>query len=406
MDARLDNRTMIEEYARYLTDNFIRQPIVVLKGKGSIFWDLDGKEYIDMFPGWAVSGLGHSHPKVVEAIKKQAEMLIHIDNSFYNIPQLRLAKMLSERSFGGKCFFCNSGAEAVEAAIKLARLYGQENRYKIITMEKSFHGRTFGAMSATGQARIQKGFSPLVPGFKHVPFNNIDAVLEAIDDETVAIMLELIQGEGGVNIADKEYIRRLRQICDERDILLIFDEVQTCMGRTGKLFAYMHYDVEPDIMTLAKALGGGVAIGAIVAKPDVAKYLKPGTHASTFGGNPLACSAAIAVIETIEEENLLDNAVRMGEYLVGKLEELAKKYDLIKGLRHIGLMIGIDLAVDGSELVDIALRNGLRINCTQKTIIRMLPAINVTADVIDRAIDIFDRSLEEFCTRVVKQGEG
>ncbi len=401
----MNTQEFIEEFDRYVIGNYKREPIVIVRGSGSRMWDLDGKEYLDMFPGWAVSGLGHCHPKVVEAIKKQAEQLIHIDNTFYNVPQGKLAKMLSERSFGGKCFFCNSGAEAVEAAIKLARLFGGEGRYKIITMEKSFHGRTFGAMTATGQAKTHNGFSPLVPGFVYVPFNDIEAVKNAIDSETVAVLLEPVQGEGGINIADEDYIRELRNICDEYELLLIFDEVQTGMGRTGKWFAYQHYGVVPDIMTLAKALGGGVSIGAIVAQPEIAEYLKPGTHASTFGGNPLACSAAIAVIEAIEEGNLLENATKMGEYLKTKLSELARKHQVIQKIKQIGLMIGIEMSVEATELVKFALKNGLRINCTQQNIIRMLPPITVTADEIDRAVQVLDESLKEFLSNLTETEE-
>ncbi len=387
---------IIEQYERAVIGNYNRLPIVITRGRGCLMWDNDGKEYLDMFPGWAVSGLGHCHPKVVEAIRKQSEELIHIDNTFYNIPQGRLAQMLSERSFGGKCFFCNSGAEANESAIKLARLFGGQERYKIITMEKSFHGRTFAAMTATGQSKTHAGFQPLVPGFVYVPFNDLQAVERAIDDETVAVMLEPIQGEGGINIADKEYIQSLRGICDEKNILLIFDEVQTGMGRTGKWFGYQHYDVTPDMITLAKSLGGGVSIGAMIAHSEIAEYLKPGTHASTFGGNPLACAAGIAVIEAIEEGDLLRNAVEMGEYCKRKLIELQEKTHLITGIRQCGLMIGVELSVAGDKIVSIALDKGLRVNCTQQNILRLLPAMIVTSEQIDRAIEILSDAFDEY----------
>ncbi len=387
---------IIELYERAVIKNYNRLPIVITRGQGCSMWDNDGKEYLDMFPGWAVSGLGHCHPKVVEAIRQQAGELIHIDNTFYNIPQGQLASMLSERSFGGKCFFCNSGAEANEAAIKLARLFGGQDRYKIITMEKSFHGRTFAAMTATGQSKTHAGFQPLVPGFTYVPFNDLQAINQAIDEETAAIMLEPIQGEGGINIADKDYINSLRQICDENNILLIFDEVQTGIGRTGKWFGYQHYEIVPDIITLAKALGGGVSIGAIIAKPEIAEYLKPGTHASTFGGNPLACAAGIAVIEAIEEDNLLQNAIEMGQYCKQKLLALKEKTHLIQDIRQCGLMIGIELTVAGDKIVSIALDRGLRINCTQQNILRMLPAMIVTREQIDKAIDILASAFEEY----------
>ncbi len=387
---------IIEQYEKSVIGNYNRLPIVIARGQGCSMWDSDGREYLDMFPGWAVSGLGHCHPKVVEAIRKQAGELIHIDNTFYNIPQGKLAQMLSERSFGGKCFFCNSGAEANEAAIKLARLFGGQERYKIITMEKSFHGRTFAAMTATGQAKTHSGFQPLVPGFTYVPFNDLSAIEQTIDDETIAIMLEPIQGEGGINIADKEYIQSLRKICDEKNMLLIFDEVQTGIGRTGTWFGYQHYDIVPDVITLAKALGGGVSIGAIIAKSEISEYLKPGTHASTFGGNPLACAAGIAVIEAIEEDNLLQNAIEMGQYCKQKLIELQEKTHLITDIRQCGLMIGIELSVAGDKIVSIALEKGLRVNCTQQNILRMLPAMIVTSEQIDKAIKILADAFEEY----------
>jgi acetylornithine/N-succinyldiaminopimelate aminotransferase len=387
---------VIEQYEHYVIGNYKRLGITIVKGQGSRMWDLDGKEYLDMFPGWAVSGLGHCHPKVTEAIQKQAGELIHIDNTFHNLPQGQLAQMLSERSFGGKCFFCNSGAEANEAAIKLARLAGDEKRYKIITMERSFHGRTFAAMTATGQAKTHAGFQPLVPGFNYVPFNDFDAVQRAADDETIAVMLEPVQGEGGVNIADVEYMRALREFCDERKMLLIFDEVQTGVGRTGKWFGYQHYDIVPDIMSLAKALGGGVSIGAIVAKPEIANLMIPGKHASTFGGNPLACAAGIAVIEAIEEGNLLEHSQQMGQYCLEKFEAMKEKHRLIKTIRQLGLMIGVELAVSGDQIVSLALNKGLRINCTQSTVLRLTPAMVVTREELDRAFAIIDEVFSEY----------
>ncbi|MFA5863457.1 MAG: aspartate aminotransferase family protein [Phycisphaerae bacterium] len=396
---------VVDQFEKYVIGNYNRLPVVIVKGEGSRMWDLDGKEYLDMFPGWAVSGLGHCHPKVTQALQKQAAELIHIDNTFYNIPQGRLAQLLSERSFGGKCFFCNSGAEANEAAIKLARLAGEEKRYKIITMERSFHGRTFAAMTATGQAKTHAGFQPLLPGFSYVPFNDFGAVERAVDDETIAIMLEPVQGEGGVNIADREYMNSLRKLCDERKMLLIFDEVQTGMGRTGKWFGYQHYDVVPDIITLAKALGGGTSIGAIVAKPEVAKFMVPGKHASTFGGNPLACAAGIAVIEAIEEGNLLDHTNKMGQYIREKFETMKEKHRLIKDIRQLGLMIGVELAVAGDQIVSIALQKGLRINCTQQTVLRLTPAMVVTTDQIHHAFAILDEVFGEY-EESLAQGSG
>jgi acetylornithine/N-succinyldiaminopimelate aminotransferase len=403
----MNTSEVIGQFDRYVIGNYKRLPLVIVKGEGSRMWDMDGKEYLDMFPGWAVSGLGHCHPKVVEAIRKQAGELIHIDNTFYNVQQGKLAQMLSERSFGGKCFFCNSGAEANEAAIKLARLVGEGTRYKIITMEKSFHGRTFATMTATGQAKTHAGFQPLVPGFSYVPFNDIEAVKSATDDETIAVMLEPVQGEGGVNIADAEYLRALRQFCDERKMLLIFDEVQTGMGRTGKWFGYQQFNVTPDIMSLAKAVGGGVSLGAIVAKPKVADYMVPGKHASTFGGNPLACAAGIAVIEAIEEGNLLEHAREMGLYIEAKFNAMKETSRLIKNVRQLGLMIGVELAIPGDGIVAMALEKGLRINCTQQTILRLTPSMTVTTQEVDRAMEILSQvfaAYEEKLTRESEEG--
>jgi predicted acetylornithine/succinylornithine family transaminase len=401
----MNTSEVVEQFDKYVIKSYSRLPIVIVKGEGSRIWDMDGKEYLDMFPGWAVSGLGHCPPKVVDAIRRQAGELIHVDNTFCNIQQGRLAQMLSERSFGGKCFFCNSGAEANEAAIKLARLVGDGTRYKIITMEKSFHGRTYASMTATAQSKTHNGFQPLVPGFTYVPFNDYDALEKAVDEETIAVMFEPVQGEGGVNVADKSYVQAVRKLCDDKKMLLIMDEVQTGMGRTGKWFGYQHYDITPDVITLAKALGGGVTIGAIVAKPELAKYMGPGKHGSTFGGNPLACAAANAVIETIEEGDLLNHTVAMGEYLRSKLEGLKEKYRLIKNIKQLGLMFGVELAVPGDGIASMALEKGLRINCTQQTILRMMPAMTVREEELDRVIEILDVVFKEFEEKLAKESQ-
>ncbi len=385
----------IELFDKYVIANYGRLPRVITKGRGSYLYDADDNEILDMFPGWAVSGIGHCHPKVVEAIRAQAGELLHIDNTFYAEPQGKLAKMLSERAFGGKCFFCNSGAEAVEAALKLARLCTAEDKYKYITAEGSFHGRTFAAVTATAQPKYHEGFLPLVPGFKYVPFNDIESLEKTFDDEVAAIMVEPIQGEGGINIATPEYLSKIRELCDANGAIMILDEVQTGIGRTGKWFGYQHYDVEPDIMTMAKTLGGGVAIGAIMAKDEIAQKLAPGKHASTFGGNSLSCSAAIAVLEAVEEDNMLENANKMGQYAREKLNALAAKYPVIDHVRGIGLMIGVQLTKPGSKIVDDCLSKGLRINCTHDTVIRFMPPMNVTAGQIDKAIEILDEVLSE-----------
>ncbi len=382
-------------FDRYVIANYTRLPVVIVRGEGSRIWDADGRQYIDFFPGWAVSGIGHCHPKVVKAVKDQAGRLLHVPNNFYIEEQGLLAKAISDHSFGGKCFFCNSGAEAVEAAMKLARKYTPEGRYKIVTMKDSFHGRTLAAVTATGQPKYHAGFAPLPPGFAYVPFNDLDALKRSMDDETAAVLLEPIQGEGGINVADEDYIKGVRDLCDSSGAALIFDEVQTGMGRTGEYFAYQHYGVEPDIMTMAKSLGGGVAIGAIEASPKVAEALTPGSHASTFGGNPLACAAGLAVFEAIEEEGLIENARTMGAYLRSALEKLAAKYDFVREVRGKGLMLGMELSLPGAPIVARCFQEGLNINCTHETVLRVMPAMTVTRELIDAGIGIMDACFAE-----------
>jgi acetylornithine/N-succinyldiaminopimelate aminotransferase len=391
----MNTQDVLSMFEKYVIANYGRLPKVIVKGQNNTLWDLENNEILDMFPGWAVSGIGHCHPKVVEAIRKQAGELLHIDNSFYTIQQGQLAKMLSDRAFGGQCFFCNSGAEANEAALKLARKHTPREKYKFITAEKSFHGRTFATVTATGQPKYHDGFLPLPAGFVYVPYNDIDALHEAFDEEVCAVMVEPIQGEGGVNEATPEYMQTIRDLCDEHKALMILDEVQTGMGRTGQWFGYQHYEVVPDVITMAKALGGGVAIGAMMARPEIAKSLVPGTHASTFGGNSLACAAAIAVIEAIEEENLLDNTRKMAEYTRNKLEQLKDKYPIIDHVRGKGLMIGMQLTMPGGAIVSRCLEKGLRINCTQDTVLRFMPSMTVSQEEIDRAVAILDTVLGE-----------
>jgi len=385
----------IDLFDKYVIGNYPRLPQVIVKGQGCYIFDADGNKILDMFPGWAVSAIGHCHPKVVESIRKQAGELLHIDNTFYSEPQGKLAKLLSERAFGGKCFFCNSGAEANEAALKLARLHTSQEKYKFITAEGSFHGRTLATLTATAQPKHHEGLLPLLPGFTYVPFNDITALESAFSDEVAAVMVEPIQGEGGINTATKEYLQAIRRLCDENGALVIFDEVTTGIGRTGEWFAYQHFDVEPDIMTMAKALGGGVAIGAMMAKQEVAASLVPGKHATTFGGNALACAAAVAVIEAIEKENLLENATQLGRYTKDKLEQLKQKHYIIDNVRGIGLMIGVQLTSPGTEIVDKCLQKGLRINCTCDTVLRFMPPMIATKSQIDQAVDILDTVLTE-----------
>jgi len=385
----------IDLYNKYVIANYMRLPRVIVKGEGCYLYDADGNKILDMFPGWAVSGLGHCHPAVVEALRTQAGELLHIDNTFYSEPQGELAKLLSERGFGGKLFFCNSGAEANEAALKLARLHTATEKYKFITAEGSFHGRTFATVTATAQPKYHEGFRPLLPGFVYVPFNDIAALEAAFSDEVAAVMVEPIQGEGGINVATAEYLQAIRRLCDDNGAVMILDEVQTGIGRTGKWFAYQHFDVEPDIITMAKALGGGVAIGAMMAKPEIAATLVPGKHASTFGGNCLACAAGVAVIAAIEKDNLIEHAAELGLYAKEKLEQLKQKHSIIESVRGIGLMIGVQLTGPGKQIVDRCLANGLRINCTHDTVLRFMPPMIATTDQIDQAIDILDGAMSE-----------
>ena len=385
----------IDLFTKYVIGNYSRLSRVIVKGDGCYIYDSEGNKILDMFPGWAVSGIGHCHPKVVSAICEQAEKLLHIDNTFYSEPQGKLAKLLSERSFGGKCFFCNSGAEANEAAMKLARLYTSKEKYKFITAHGSFHGRTFATVTATAQPKYHEGFLPLLPGFVYVPFNDSEAMKKAFDDEVAAVLIEPIQGEGGINIASEEYLETIRRLCDENSAVMILDEVQTGIGRTGKWFAYQHSGVEPDIMTMAKTLGGGAAIGAMTAKAEIADCLVPGKHASTFGGNPLSCAAAVAVIEAIEEDNLLQNAIELGQYTKDKILQLKPKHSIIESVRGIGLMIGVELNSPGAEIVSKCLENRLRINCTNDTVLRFMPPMIATKSQIDTAIEILDNVLGE-----------
>ena len=370
-------------------------PVVFEKGYGCTLTDVDGNIYLDFSSGIYVTTLGHCHPKVVEAIRRQAGELIHMDNTFYNEPQGRLAELLSERAFGGKCFFCNSGAEAVEAALKLARRYTEPSKYKIITAEGGFHARTFGAVTATAQPRYHRGFLPLVPGFVYVPFNDVEALEAAFDEEVAAVLVEPVQGEGGIRVASKEYLERIRQLCAAHGALAIWDEVQSGMGRTGRWFAYQHWGVEPDMMTLAKALGGGAPIGALIAREEVAASMTPGSHASTYGANPLVVSAAIATIETIEQQGLLARAEQMGQYIMDKARALADKLGVITEVRGKGLMIGLELSIPAQPVVDAALRAGLRINATQQTVLRMLPAMTVTHEQVDEAFAILEQVLRK-----------
>ena len=390
------NKTEVfQAYDEYILSTYSRTPVIFVKGKGMTLVDITGKKYLDFFPGWGVNNVGHCHPKVMSAVRDQIGTLIHIPNNFYHPNQAKLAKEIIRWSFPGKVFFCNSGAEGCEAAIKFARAYGKGKRHEIITMTNSFHGRTMGALAATGQAKYQNGFHPLPPGFKIIPFNDIDAVKAAVNDNTIAIMLELVQGEGGINIAGKEYIRQIRELCTQKDILLILDEVQTGMGRTGEIFGFKHYGIEPDLMILAKALGGGLPIGALVVKRSIADVFQPGMHASTFGGSPLISKASLGTFKAIFADKMLGNVKKMGPYLIARLNELKEKFKCVQEVRGLGLMIGIQLNIEGKEIFEACLRHGLIINCTQGNILRIMPALNVTKKQIDKAVHILERSLSE-----------
>lgn len=388
----LSSKETIELFDQYVIGNYTRYPACLVRGEGSEIWDAEGNRYLDFFPGWGCDLLGHCPPRIVEAVRDQVGQLIHVPNTWYMEAQGRFAQAIVERSFPGKVFFCNSGAEANEGAIKLARAHSAP-RTKIITALDSFHGRTLGAVSATGQPKYQQGFGPLVPGFKHVPFGDIDAMARAIDDETAAVMVEPIQGEGGVNIPPAGFLPKLRQLCDDRGVLLVLDEVQTGMGRTGKWFAHQLEGIEPDIMTLAKSIAGGIAGGAIVAKTKVAGSLKPGMHASTFGGNPILCRAGLAFIETIEDEDLLERAVEIGQRFREKIEPLRSELGIIRDLRIRGVMIGIELALPGASIVKDCLENRLLINCTHDTVLRLLPAMNIADEQIDEGWEILEQAI-------------
>ena len=387
---------IIAGFTRYVIANYARLPVVIVRGEGSRVWDADGRSYLDLFPGWGVSATDYSHPRVVEAVRAQAGRLMHMPNNFYNELQGQLAGAIVERAFPAQCFFCNSGAEANEAALKLARLVGgPKGRSDFITMTGSFHGRTFGALSATAQAKYQDPFKPIVPGFHHVPFGDAAAAEAAMSDRVCAILVEPIQGEGGVNVAPPAYFQRLRELCDAAGALLIFDEVQTGVGRLGTWFGYQHIGVEPDVMTLAKALGGGMPIGAMVAKPEYAELLRPGMHASTYGGNPITCAASLAVFEAIEEENLLDNVRRMGDYLRVKLGSFVDELSVVTAARGAGLMQGIELSVPGTPIVSRCLERGLIVNCTAGSVVRFLPAYTVTTKDLDEGLAILHGALSE-----------
>jgi len=384
---------MLNLFDRHVIANYTRFPVTVERAAGSWFWDAAGKKYLDLFSGWAVASIGHSHPRLVKAIQDQAAKLIYMPNIFYHENQGRLAERIAAHSFDGKVFFCNSGAESVEGAIKLARLSTPPERFKVLSFENSFHGRTLATLTATGQLKYREGVGPVPEGFVHAPYNDLAAAEKLADGETAAILVEVIQGEGGVNIGSREFICGLRDLCDEKGIRLVFDEVWTGVGRTARWFAHQHYGVTPDIMTLAKGLGGGVVLAAVVARGEIAEAMKPGTHASTFGGSPLATAAGCTVFDVIEEEGLLENARVRGEELLAGLRAASRRTGLVRDVRGLGLMAAAELACPGALVVKAALERGLLVNCAHETVIRFAPCLNVTAEELREGLDLFEAAL-------------
>jgi len=393
--APLASESTIQIFDDYVIPNYRRYPVSLVRGEGSRVWDAEGKEYLDLFPGWGCNILGYSPPAVVEAIQQQASRLIHVPNTWYIEEQGRFAEFLCTRSFG-KAFFCNSGAEANEAAIKLARLHGsEEGRFRTITFERGFHGRTLGALTATAQPKYHEGLGPLMAGFRYAAMGDLEGVANLIDDETCAIMIEPIQGEGGVRIPEPEFLQGLRNLCDENGLLLIFDEVQTGMGRTGEWFAWQHSQVKPDVITMAKGLAGGVACGAMITRDEFAGDLRPGMHASTFGGNSLAMAAGIATGETIEREGLLQAARNNADLIRQRLEAAQENLPIIEEIRICGMMIGIELNIPSGPAVGMAMEKGVLLNATQDTVVRLLPALNISEADLQQGLDILIEVLEQ-----------
>ena len=388
----MDTRDIERQFAANVIANYARLPLCLSRGEGSRVWDIEGRRYLDLFPGWGVAGLGHCHPKIADAICRQAHRLIHVANNYYNEEQGAFAEAIVARAPGYRAYFCNSGAEANETAIKLARL-SRQPAFKIVTMENSFHGRTMGAISATGQPEYRQGFAPTVPGFAYARMNDIDSVAGLVDGETCAIMLEPVQGEAGVIPATREFLAGLRRLCDEKNLALVFDEVQTAPCRLGAWFGYQYFGVEPDIITAAKAIAGGMPMGAMLAKPETASFLKPGTHASTFGGHSLGCAAGIAAFRAMAEEDVPGNVERLGRRLDGRLAELAAVPG-VKDVRRAGFMVGIELEYPGADTVTECRERGLLINCTHGATLRLLPALNIAWEDLDEGLSILAETLE------------
>jgi acetylornithine/N-succinyldiaminopimelate aminotransferase len=393
-------QSVIDTFARYVVPNYRRFPVCLVRGEGSRVWDAEGQSYLDLFPGWGCNLLGHCPEPVVRSVQEQVAKLIHVPNTWYTEPQGQWAKLLSERSFGGQAFFCNSGTEANEAAIKLVRLRTDGRRYKIITFTGGFHGRTMGSVSATAQPKYHEGLGPMVAGFQFAPHGDLAAVERLVDDSTGGIMIEPILGEGGVVPAPEGFLQGLRQLCDERDLLLVFDEVQCGCGRTGKWFGYQHFGVTPDVITLAKSLCAGIAGGAMLTTVELAKHLRPGMHAATFGGNPISAAAGIAAIEMIERDRLLDNVERVAAVFRHRLGALADRCDAVVDVRVLGMMIGVELSIDGAAVVQECLDRKLLVNCTQGRVIRLLPAMTITEAEAAEGCDILSEAIVDVAGRV------
>ena len=389
---------LVQGARQYLMNTYTRYPLALIRGKGTRVWDVEGREYLDFLAGVAVNALGHCHPKVTLAIQQQAQHLVQTSNLLYTEPQIRLARVLVDHSFAGKVFFCNSGAEANEAAIKLARRWGQRNggrRFEIISMLNSFHGRTLATLAASGQEKLQAGFDPLPDGFRYVPFNDEKAVAEAVSERTAAVLLEPVQGEGAIRVATPGFLKACREITRERGTLLIFDEVQTGIGRTGRLFAYEHSGVAPDVMTLAKGLGGGMPIGACLATDPVATAFIPGSHGSTLGGNPLACAAALAVLEVIlEDQDILGHCARVGEHFLKALKDLQAGCPVITNVEGLGLMIGVEVTINARDIVHDLIKRGILANATSERMLRFVPPLVVTQAEIDRVVLLLGEVIE------------
>jgi acetylornithine/N-succinyldiaminopimelate aminotransferase len=395
----MNNQEWIARHEVALVLNYGKMPAALVRGQGSQLWDADGKEYIDFFAGFGGTILGHAHPVLVAAVTQQAQTLWAVGNQFYTEPQILLAERIKAQAFDGRAFFCHSGAEANEAALKLARLYAANSatpgRYKIISMEKGFHGRTMGALSATPTPEYQKGFYPLVPGFVHVPYNDLAALEKAIDPETCAVIVEPIQGEGGLNVPDEKYLAGMRALCDRNGLTLIFDEVWTGCGRTGKTFCFEHAGVAPDILTLGKALGGGLPVGCMFARPQLATLLKPGTHGCTLGGNPICATAAATVMDVLEKEQLPARAAKVGTVAMEKIRTFKNAGARIRNVRGKGLLIGVELlSADGAPVVKKALALGLIINATQKNVLRLSPALTISEDTLNKGLAILEQALD------------